>query len=172
MFTKTRAKSNLFDLTFVEQKSCRKKASSSTLKVWWIGNRSFCCYVLKILNILSRTIQLHRRRRNLLIFLIKILQSKSLNQNQMLLYHFHNFSTPRRFWMIGYGQDWFQRLWQNKNQPIYQEFWKQEFRLQNETFEYIANLLRGSIEKRSTFWREARTVEKKNCCFYLEAVKW
>ena len=79
----------------------------------------------------------------------------------MLLYHFHNFSTPRRFWMIGYGQDWFQRLWQNKNQPIYQEFWEQGFRLQTETFEYIANLLRRSIEKQNTFWREAITVEKR-----------
>ena len=55
--------------------------------------------------------------------------------------------------MIGYGQDWFQRLWQNKNQPIYQEFWEREFRLQTETFEYIANLLRRSTEKQNTFWR-------------------
>ena len=79
----------------------------------------------------------------------------------MLLYHFHNFSTPRRFWMIDYGQDWFQRLWQNRNQPIYQMFWKQEFRFQTETFEYIVNLLRPSIQKQNTFWREAITVEKR-----------
>ena len=45
----------------------------------------------------------------------------------MLLYHFHNFSTPRRFWITDNGQDWFQRLWQNRNQPIYEEFWKREF---------------------------------------------
>ena len=63
--------------------------------------------------------------------------------------------------MIDYGQDWFQRLWQNRNQPIYQEFWKREFRLQTETFEYIVNLLRPSIEKQNTFWREAITVEKR-----------
>ena len=63
--------------------------------------------------------------------------------------------------MIDYGQDWFQRLWQNRNQPIYQEFWKREFRLQTETFEYIVNLLRPSIEKQNAFWREAITVEKR-----------
>ena len=79
----------------------------------------------------------------------------------MLLYHFHNFSTSRRFWMIDYGHDWFQRLRQNRNQPMYQEFSKREFRLQTETFEYIANLLRPSIEKQNTFWREAITIEKR-----------
>ena len=36
--------------------------------------------------ILSRKIQLHRPRRNLLFFVLKILKSKSLKQNQMLLY--------------------------------------------------------------------------------------
>ena len=36
--------------------------------------------------ILSRKFQLHRRRRNLLFFVLKILRSKSLKQNQMLLY--------------------------------------------------------------------------------------
>ena len=63
--------------------------------------------------------------------------------------------------MISYGQDWFQWLSQIRNQLIYQEFWKREFRLQTETFEYIVNLLRPSIEKQNTFWREAITVEKR-----------
>ena len=79
----------------------------------------------------------------------------------MLLYYFHNFSNPRRFWMIDYGQDWFHRLWQNRNQLIYQDFWKRVFRLQTETFKYIVNLLGPSIEKQNTFWREAITVEKR-----------
>ena len=167
MSTKTRAKFNLthrvcyismFDLTFIEEKSCRKKASCSTLKIWWIGNRSFCCSFKRIL---SWKIQLHRRRRNLLFSVLKILKSKSLKQNQMLLYYFHNFSSPRRFWMIDYGQDWFHQLWQNRNQLIYQEFWKRVFRLQTETFKYIVNLLGPSIEKQNTFWREAITVEKR-----------
>ena len=100
---------------------------------------------------LSTKIQLHRHRRNLLFFVLKILKSKSLKQNQMLLYHFHNFSTPRRFWMIGYGQDWFHRLWQNRNQPIYQEFWKREFRLQTETFEYIANFYNPALRNKILF---------------------
>ena len=63
--------------------------------------------------------------------------------------------------MLDCGQDWFQRLWQNRNQPIYQEFWQREFRLQTETFEYIVNLLRPRIEKQNTFWREVITVEKR-----------
>ena len=49
--------------------------------------------------------------------------------------------------MIDYGQDWFHRLWQNRNQLIYQDFWKRVFRLQTETFKYIVNLLGPSIEK-------------------------
>ena len=77
----------------------------------------------------------------------------------MLLYHFRNFSTPRMFWMIDYGQDWFQRLRQNRNQHVFQEFWKQEFRLQIETFEYIANRLPPSVEKQNLFRREAITFE-------------
>ena len=79
----------------------------------------------------------------------------------MLLYHFHNFSTPRRVCMIDYGQDWFQQLWQNRNQLIHQKFWKWEFQLQTETFEYIVNLLQPSIEKQNTFWQEAITIEKR-----------
>ena len=63
--------------------------------------------------------------------------------------------------MIDYGQDWFHRLWQNRNQLIYQDFWKRVFRLQTETFKYIVNLLGPSIEKQNTFWREAITVEKR-----------
>ena len=117
--------------------------------------------LLSFKRILSRKIQLHRRRRNLLFFVLKILKSKSLKQNQILLCRFHNFSTPRRLWMINYGQDWFQRLWQNRNQPIYQEFWQREFRPQTETFGYIVNLLRPRIEKQNTFWREVITVEKR-----------
>ena len=96
--------------------------------------------------------------KNVLWYHIKILFATF---QQPYLYHFHNFSAPRRFWMIDYGQDWFQRLWQNRNQPIYQEFCKREFRLQIETFEYIVNLLRPSIEKQNTFWWEAITVEKR-----------
>ena len=56
------------------------------------------------------------------------------------------------FWMIDYGQDWFQPLRQNRNQPVYQEFWKQEFRLQIETFEYIVNRLPPSVEKQKPFF--------------------
>ena len=102
--------------------------------------------------ILSKKIQLHRRTRNLLLFVLKILKSKSLTQNQVLLYRFHNVSIPGKFWMLDYNQDWFQRLEQNRNQPIYQEFWKREFRLKTETFEYIVNLVQPSIEKQNIFW--------------------
>ena len=111
--------------------------------------------------ILSKKIQLHRRTRNLLLFVLKILKSKSLTQNQVLLYRFHNVSIPGKFWMLDYNQDWFQRLEQNRNQPISQECWKREFRLKTETFDYIVNRVQPSIEKQNIFWWEAITVEKR-----------
>ena len=34
---------------------------------------------------------------------------------------------PRRYWMINFEQRWFEKMTARKNEPIFQELWKNEF---------------------------------------------
>ena len=45
--------------------------------------------------------------------------------------------TARRFWMINYGQIWFERLWTNRLDQYFREIWRKEFRFRVETFDFI-----------------------------------
>ena len=54
--------------------------------------------------------------------------------------------------MLEYVQHWFERLWKHKNEIIFKELWKREFRLKVKTFQFAVNLLKNDMERRSTFW--------------------
>ena len=152
----------------MKKKAVEKKESCSTLKIWRIGNRSFLLLCFKI--ILSRKIQLYRRRRNLLFFRIIIVKSKSLKQNQILLYHFHNFSTPRRFWMINYGQGGIQQLWQNRNQPVCQELLETRVPTSNGNIWIDCQSFMTQYWEAKHFLAGSQNSWKNNCCCYLEDV--
>ena len=69
--------------------------------------------------------------------------------------------TARRFWMINYGQTWFERLWANCFDHYFREIWRREFRFSVETFDFINNLVRDKMEKQNTFFRKAIPMEKR-----------
>ena len=69
--------------------------------------------------------------------------------------------TARRFWMINYGQTWFERLWANCFDHYFREIWRREFRFSVEAFDFINNLVRDKMEKQNTFFRKAIPMEKR-----------
>ena len=46
---------------------------------------------------------------------------------------------PRRYWMVNYEQMWFEKMIARKDEPIFQELWKNEFRMLPSTFGFIEN---------------------------------
>ena len=46
---------------------------------------------------------------------------------------------PRRYWMINYEQIWFEKMTARKDEPIFQELWKNEFGMLPSTLYFIVN---------------------------------
>ena len=69
--------------------------------------------------------------------------------------------TAHRFWVINYGQNWFERLGANRFDQYFREIWRREFRFSVETFDFSKNLKRGKIEKQYTLFRKAISLEKR-----------
>ena len=61
------------------------------------------------------------------------------------------FNNTMTFLNIQYDHHWFERLWEHKNEIIFKELWKREFRLKVETFQLVVNLLKNDMERRNTF---------------------
>ena len=74
---------------------------------------------------------------------------------------FMNVPNSRRYWAQNYEQNWFETMYQNRENPIFKEFWYKEFRILPETFEYIITLVREGMEKNDTVFRQAVAVEKR-----------
>ena len=53
--------------------------------------------------------------------------------------------TKRRYWMMEYGQSWFERMWYKRHDLLFQDLWVKEFRMSRETFEFVVELVRGNI---------------------------
>ena len=54
---------------------------------------------------------------------------------------------PCRYWMINYEQMWFKKMIARKDEPIFQELWKNEFRMLPSTFDFIVNLVEADMRK-------------------------
>ena len=67
----------------------------------------------------------------------------------------------RRYWMMEYNQAWFEKMWDNRNDEIFLELWSKEFRVRPQTFEFIVNLVVGSMGKRNTNFRNAIQIQKR-----------
>ena len=73
---------------------------------------------------------------------------------------FLNIPSEQRYWILEYEQHWFESPWEHKNETVFKELWKREFRLKVETFQFVVNLVKNDMERRNTFWRNAIAVEK------------
>ena len=62
--------------------------------------------------------------------------------------------------MIKYGQSWFDRLWNHRDNELFKEAWKKEFRFSLETFYFLMNLVQDKMEKSDTSFRKAVPLEK------------
>ena len=63
--------------------------------------------------------------------------------------------------MLLYDQHWFERLWEHKNETIFQELQKREFRLKVKTFQFVVNLVKNDTKPRNTFLQNTITAEKR-----------
>ena len=99
------------------------------------------------------------KKRKFWYLLIKILACRKLTFNNLMT--FLNIPCERRYWMLEYDQHCFERLWEHKNETVFKELWKCEFRLKVETFQFVVNLVKNDMKRRDTFWRNAIAVKKR-----------
>ena len=71
---------------------------------------------------------------------------------------------PSRYWMINYEQRWFEETIAKKDEPIFQELWKNEFRLLPSTFYFIVNLVEADMRKEDTYFRKTISIQKRVAC--------
>ena len=90
---------------------------------------------------------------------MKKLQEKIIYAHQNLVRFFHLPDT-RRYWMIKYGQSWFDWLWNNRDNELFKETWKKEFRFSLETFYFLVDLVQDKIEKCDMSFRKVVPLEK------------
>ena len=64
---------------------------------------------------------------------------------------------PRGYWMINYEQMWFEKMIAWKDEPIFQELWKNEFRMLPYTFDLTVNLVKADTRKEGTYFLEIHT---------------
>ena len=68
---------------------------------------------------------------------------------------------PRRYWMINYEQRLFEKMTARKDEPIFQELWKNKFRMLPSTFDFIVNLVKADMRKEDTYFGEAISIQKR-----------
>ena len=121
---------------------------------------------------LSVTTQMKKRtlmkKWKFLYLLTKILVCRKLTFNNPTT--FLNIPSERRYWMWEHDQHWFERLWEHKNETIFEELWKCEFRLKIETFQICSEpckewhgMLQHFLVKYNSSW-------ETSCSSYLVSV--
>ena len=71
---------------------------------------------------------------------------------------------PCRYWMINYEQMWFQKMIARKDEPIFQELWKNGFRMLPSTSDFIVNLVESDIIKEDTYFLKTISIQKRVPC--------
>ena len=66
--------------------------------------------------------------------------------------------------MINYEQRWFEKMTARKDEPIFQELWKNEFRMLPSTFDFIVNLVEADIRKEDFYFRKTISIQKRVAC--------
>ena len=70
----------------------------------------------------------------------------------------------RRYWMINYEQWQFQKMIARKDEQIFQELWKNEFRMLPSIFNFIINLVEADMRKEDTYFRKTISIQKRVPC--------
>ena len=63
--------------------------------------------------------------------------------------------------MIKYGQPWFDLFWNNRDNELFKETCKKEFRFSLEAFYFLMDLVQDKVEKSDTLFRKAVPLEKR-----------
>ena len=71
---------------------------------------------------------------------------------------------PSRYWMINYEQRWSEETIAKKDEPIFQELWKNEFRMLPSTSDFIVNLVEADMRKEDTYFRKTISIQKRVPC--------
>ena len=106
--------------------------------------------LLSLNKLRQRKILFHYKMKNLLLTFALSMQKQNYYYcsgcvSQVL----QNWKTrrTRRYWMINYEERWFEKMIAGKNEPIFQELWKNEFRMLPSTFHFIVNLVEADTRK-------------------------
>ena len=67
----------------------------------------------------------------------------------------------RNFWMTNYHQHWFETIWRLRRHQFVSKFFKCEFRVTPDTFEFILQLVNRSMSRDNTIFRDAIGIEKR-----------
>ena len=67
----------------------------------------------------------------------------------------------RNFWMTNYHQHWFETIWRLRRHQFVSKFFKCEFRVTPDTFEFILQLMNRSMSRDNTIFRDAIGIEKR-----------
>ena len=62
--------------------------------------------------------------------------------------------SPHRYWMVNYEKMWFQEMIARKDEPIFQELWKNEFRILPSTSDFTVNLVKADMRKEDNYFRK------------------
>ena len=71
---------------------------------------------------------------------------------------------PRHYWVINYEQRWFEKTIAKKDEPIFQELWKNRFRILPSTFDFNVNLFQADMRKEDTYFRKTISIQKRVAC--------
>ena len=115
----------------------------------------------------KRKILFRRKMKNLLLIFVLFMQKQNYYYcpgyvSQVL----QNRKTcrPRCYWMINYEQMWFEKMTAGNDEPIFQELWKNEFRMLPSTFDFIVNLVEADMRKEDTYFRKTFSIQKRVAC--------
>ena len=71
---------------------------------------------------------------------------------------------PRRYWMVNYEQMWFENMIAKKDEPIFPELWKNEFRMLPSTLDFSVNLVVADTRKEDTYFRKTISIQERVTC--------
>ena len=117
----------------------------------------------------------HRKMKNLLLTFALFLQKQDhyycpgyvsqVPQNRKTRH-------PLRYWMINYEKMWFTKMIARKDEPIFEELWKNKFRMLPSTFDFIVNLVKADMRKEDTYFGEAISIQKRVAFALMKIINW
>ena len=107
--------------------------------------------------------KIHRLKRCKQLAFLSILYYKRMRRLAFLIKPPPFFRNQRSIWALERREFWFSDLWERRDEddPILQSQWKQDFRINKETFEMIVGLVTQNLAKEDTQLRRAIPIQKR-----------